>query len=170
MIATVVTESYGEFMAESDWVLLAYRMPREPSGPRVTVWRKLRRLGAVQVVDGLVALPANAKTVEAFGWLADEVIEAGGEAWTWRATGSKQQDKALRQQLKDAVTEEYAALTAEAKRAMDGPQRRTVERFRRTLRDIERRDYVAPKERDDARRAVQRVADAMDSFVPERAR
>src|SRR5438309_9923815 len=115
------------FMAESDWVLVAYRMPREPSAPRVTVWRKLRRLGAVQVVDGLVALPANAETVEAFGWLADEVIEAGGEAGTWRATGPKQQDKAPRRQLKAAVTEEYAALTAEAKRAMDGPKRRTVE-------------------------------------------
>src|SRR6266545_3383867 len=157
-------------VAESDWVLLAYRMPREPSAPRVTVWRKLRRLGAVQVVDGLVALPATAETVEAFGWLADEVVEAGGDAWTWRATGSKDQDKALRQQLKDAVTEEYAALTAEAKRAMDGPERLTVERLRRTLRDIERRDFAAPRARDDARRAVQRVADAMHSAVTERER
>src|SRR5207249_5197006 len=138
--------------------------------PRVTMWRKLRRLGAVQVVDGLVALPADPETVEAFGWLADEMIEAGGEAWTWRATGSKQQDRALRQQLRDAVVQEYVALAAEAKGAMDGPQRRTVERLRRTLRDIERRDYVAPKERDDARRAVQRLVDAMDSPVPERAR
>ena len=44
----------------SGWsgVLLAYRLPREPSGPRVTVWRKLRRLGVAQVLDGLVALPA----------------------------------------------------------------------------------------------------------------
>jgi hypothetical protein len=108
--------------------------------------------------------------VEAFGWLADEVIEAGGEAWTWRGTGSKQQDRALRQQLKDAVTEEYTALAAEAKRALDGPQRRTVERLRRSLRDIERRDYVAPRERDDARRAVQRLADSIDSVVPERSR
>src|SRR5215211_5148812 len=101
-------------MADSEWVLLAYRLPREPSGPRVTVWRKLRRLGAVQVVDGLVALPANAETVEAFGWLADEVTEAGGEAWTWSATGSKQQDLALRLRLKQAVIEEYAAVVAEA--------------------------------------------------------
>src|SRR5947208_7964707 len=120
MIATVVTPSYGGFMAESDWVLLAYRMPREPSAPRVTVWRKLRRLGAVQVVDGLVALPANAVSVEAFGWLADEVIEAGGEAWTWQATCSKEQDRLLRQKLKDAVVEEYIALAAEAKSALDG--------------------------------------------------
>src|SRR5262245_2809286 len=129
-------------------------MPREPSAPRVTVWRKLRRIGAVQVVDGLVALPANAETVEAFGWLADEVIEAGGEAWVWQATGSKQQDRALRQQLRDAVVEEYAALTAEARAASRGPQRRTVERLRRRLRDIEHPDYIAPRERDDARRAV----------------
>jgi len=157
-------------VVESEWVLLAYRMPREPSAPRVTMWRKLRRLGAVQVVDGLVALPANPETVEAFGWLADEVIEAGGEAWTWRATGSKQQDRALRQQLRDAVVQEYVALAAEAKGAMDGPQRRTVERLRRTLRDIERRDYVAPKERDEARRALRRVAESLGSVAQEGAR
>src|SRR5258708_1839751 len=27
------------------WVFLAYRLPREPSTPRIAVWRKLRRLG-----------------------------------------------------------------------------------------------------------------------------
>jgi len=148
--------------SNSAWALLAYRMPREPSAPRVTVWRKLRRLGAVQVVDGLVALPANAETVEAFGWLADEVVDAGGEAWTWTATGSKQQDRSLRQRLKSAVIEEYAAVTAEAGDVGPQPQRRTVERLRRTLREIERRDFAAPKERDDARLAVQRLSAALD--------
>jgi hypothetical protein len=156
-------------VANSEWVLLAYRLPREPSGPRVTVWRKLRRLGAVQLVDGLVALPATAETVEAFGWLADEVIEAGGDSWTWQSTGSKRQDRMLRQQLRASVVEEYRALTAEAKGAGGNPPRRTVERLRRTLRDVERRDYIAPRERDDARRAVQRLVDAADT-LKERAR
>ena len=41
------------------WVLLAYRMPREPSTPRIAVWRKLRRLGVAQIVDGLVAVPES---------------------------------------------------------------------------------------------------------------
>lgn len=124
----------------------------------MTVWRKLRRMGAVQLVDGLVALPARAETAEAFGWLADEVLDAGGEAWTWHATGSKAQSRALRQQLKNSVVEDYASLIEEAKVA--GDDRRTVERLRRTLRDIERRDFIAPKERDDARRAVQRLVEA----------
>jgi hypothetical protein len=161
---------YGAFVAEAGWVLLAYRMPREPSAPRVTVWRKLRRLGAVQLVDGLVTLPESADTIEAFDWLADEVIEAGGEAWTWRATGSKQQDRALRQQLKAAVAAEYAALATEAKDAMNRPRRRAVERMRRSLRDIERRDFTSPKERDDARRAVTRLAKSLDAVAPESTR
>src|SRR5947208_13465016 len=67
----------------TEWVLLAYRLPREPSTPRSALWRRLRRLGAAQVVDGLAALPLDARNREQLEWLAEEVIEAGGEATTW---------------------------------------------------------------------------------------
>ena len=150
---------YAGHVALSQWVLLAYRLPREPSTPRITLWRKLRRLGAVQVVDGLVALPADPRTIEAFDWLADEVVEAGGEAWTWRGTpGSKAQEQTLREQMASAVAEEYAAVLAEAKAAQDDPSRRTVARLRRDLAKIEARDHFPPKEREQARRAVERLA------------
>src|SRR5689334_19092520 len=103
----------------SEWVLLAYRLPREPSTPRITVWRKLRRLGVVQIVDGLVALPSSAKNREHFGWIADEIVEAGGEAWTWVATaGSKEQQRALVARLDDATAEEYRALLEEAEQVL----------------------------------------------------
>ena len=48
----------------SEWVLLAYRLPREPSTPRSALWRKLRRLGAAQLLDGLAALPLDARNRE----------------------------------------------------------------------------------------------------------
>jgi hypothetical protein len=63
-----------------DWVLLTYRLPREPSTPRASVWRKLRRLGVAQLADGLVALPEDARTREHLEWIADEVLAAGGTA------------------------------------------------------------------------------------------
>lgn len=142
-----------------EWVLLAYRLPREPSTPRIAVWRKLRGLGAVQLVDGLVALPADPATVEAFDWLADEVVDAGGEAWTWRATpGSKRQQRALRQRASEPVADDYLALVAEAEAAAAAPSRRTLERLRRELRNVQARDRFVVKEGEQARRAVERLA------------
>lgn len=155
--------SYGVGVPEMEWVLLAYRMPREPSTPRIAVWRKLRRLGAVQLVDGFVALPTAPATVEAFDWLADEVIEAGGEAWTWRARpGSKRQQEALRERMSAAVSEECRALITDAEEAGVEPSRRTVERLRRELRAIEGRDHFGVPERDQARAAIERLTKQLD--------
>ena len=146
--------------ADHDWVLLAYRLPREPSTPRITLWRNLRRLGAVQVIDGLAALPANPTTVEAFDWLAEAVLDAGGEAWTWQGRpGTKAQGRVLRERMAAEVAAEYKALVEEAKEA-DHPTNRTVERLRRELRRIGERDHVHPKEREQARRAVEAVGKA----------
>src|SRR5262249_11444467 len=66
-----------------EWVLFAYRIPREPSAPRIAIWRKLRRLGALQLGDGLVTLPRTPQNQERLEWLADEIGEAGGQASLW---------------------------------------------------------------------------------------
>src|SRR6266487_2356679 len=34
-------------MRETAWVLLVYKIPREPTASRATIWRKLKRLGAL---------------------------------------------------------------------------------------------------------------------------
>jgi Protein ChrB, N-terminal len=144
------------------WVLLAYRLPREPSGPRVTVWRKLRRLGAVQVLDGLVALPADARTREQLEWLADEVLEAGGEASVWLGRlGSAAQERALAQRMAEVVEADYRAVVAEAEAAVGEPEvvrRRTAARLRRELQRIGRRDFFPPDIRERAHQAVDRLA------------
>jgi hypothetical protein len=44
--------------SDSGWSLLIYRLPTQPSRVRVAVWRELRRLGALPLQQGVVALPA----------------------------------------------------------------------------------------------------------------
>jgi ChrB-like protein len=145
--------------------MLAYRLPREPSNPRVVLWRKLRRLGAVQLVDGLVTLPADARTKEQFEWLADEVEEAGGEATIWLARpGSARQERQVARRLADAAAEDYRAVTVDADAAVESgaADGRTLARLRRELRRIGQRDHFPPPERDAAHAAVRRLADVMD--------
>lgn len=62
------------------WLLMVYRVPREPSAARVYVWRKLKQIGAVALQDAAWALPATPRTREQFQWLAVEIVELGGEA------------------------------------------------------------------------------------------
>jgi hypothetical protein len=149
-----------------EWVLLAYRVPREPSTPRITVWRKLKRLGVAQVVDGLVALPLDARTKEHLEWIGDEITEAGGEATTWTARlGSVRQERELATRMAAAVAAEYQAVVDQAReavRAAAPTHRRTLSRLRRELRRIGQRDYFPPPERDVARAAVDALADAIE--------
>src|SRR5437773_12406329 len=115
------------------WVLLAYRLPREPSTPRSAFWRRLRRLGAAQLLDGLAALPLDARNREQLEWLADEVVEAGGEATIWVGElGSAAQERELARRMAEAVAADYRLLIDDAMAARaerSGPRRRTLGRL-----------------------------------------
>jgi hypothetical protein len=67
------------------WVLLVYKIPREPTSSRAAIWRKLKRLGAVLLHDAVWVLPATAWTREQFQWLTVEISELGGEAYLWES-------------------------------------------------------------------------------------
>ncbi|WP_238009542.1 Chromate resistance protein ChrB [Dactylosporangium sp. AC04546] len=147
------------------WVMLCYRLPREPSTPRITLWRKLKRLGVAQLADGLVTLPADARTREQLEWIADEVLEAGGEASIWLARpASATQERELAARMAAARAAEYDAVTAEARTASAAGARgarRTGERLRSELHRIGRRDFFPPPQRDTAHAAVRALlADA----------
>ena len=144
------------------WALLAYKLPRNPSTPRSSLWRKLRRLGAAQLLDGLAALPLDARNREQLEWLADEVVEAGGEATIWVGElASAAQERELAGRMAEAIAGEYNGLIEEAAAAREeraGRQRRTLGRLRRELRRIRARDYFPPPERELAQQAVEELA------------
>ena len=146
-------------------MLLAYRLPREPSTPRITLWRQLRRLGVVQIADGVVSLPLDARTREQLEWLAEEVVDNGGEATVWLAEpGSAAQERALAERMAAAVTAEYLKVIAEASTRPaepDAVRRRSVARLRAELRRIGSRDYFPGPISERARTAVKALGDSL---------
>lgn len=150
--------------------MLVYRLPREPSTPRITVWRKLRRLGVAQLMDGLVALPRDSRTHEALEWIAEEVVEAGGEAAIWLAEpSSRAQERTLAARMAVAIAGEYRAVSEAAQAAaaeLPASPRRTLARLRRELQRIRRRDFFPPPEREAAETAVEQLAATLEEVVP----
>jgi hypothetical protein len=69
-----------------EWIVLSYSLPSKANTPRVTLWRRLRRLGAVSRTGSVYILPADDECVESFRWLAQEIQQAGGEALVMRVS------------------------------------------------------------------------------------
>jgi hypothetical protein len=96
------------------WVVLVYKIPREPAAARVYVWRKLKRLGALLLHDAVWLLPETPWTREQFQWLAVEIRELGGEALVWQSRMVLPgQDEALIQQFVAEVESGYQAILTE---------------------------------------------------------
>jgi len=95
-------------LAQRSWVMMAYRMPREPSTPRIVVWKRLRRLGVAQPVDGLVLLPEMPSTQEGLEWIAEQVLAADGQVTLWTAAHVSPADEtATVAAMNAAVAAEY---------------------------------------------------------------
>jgi DNA-binding transcriptional regulator PaaX len=104
-------------MNEQRWLILIYRLPREPSRPRVAVWRKLKALGALYLQDGAVVLPDDAVTREQLEWLQLQIREAKGEATLWQAQpNTLGENKELVEAFNFSREEAYKALIAGAER------------------------------------------------------
>ncbi|SFE41987.1 Chromate resistance protein ChrB [Blastococcus tunisiensis] len=146
----------------SEWVLLSYRLPREPSGPRTTLWRRLKRLGVAQLGDGLVALPADARTREQLEWLAGDVAEASGTAGLWVARpASAAQEREVAAGMAAARAQEYLAVAKQcrgAAAAEPADRVRALHRARAEWRAVNRRDFFPPPEREVAAAALRELA------------
>ena len=142
---------------------MMFKVPREPSSPRIAIWRRLKALGVAQVADGVVALPADARTREQLEWVAQQVAEAGGESTLWLGRmSSARHERALAARMAQSVAEAYRAVITEAESAVGEPaSARTIGRLRRELHRISARDFFPPPERDEARARVEALANPM---------
>lgn len=96
------------------WVLLVYKIPREPTSSRALVWRKLKRLGALLLHDAVWVLPSTPWTREQFQWLAVEIGELEGEAYLWEShLLLNGQADALVQQFQSRVDATYQEILEE---------------------------------------------------------
>jgi DNA-binding transcriptional regulator PaaX len=75
-----VTEKTADKAANTNWLLLIYRVPPEPTRLRSTVWRRIKSLGAIYLQNSAAALPASAASERALRKLRREILDMSGTA------------------------------------------------------------------------------------------
>jgi hypothetical protein len=98
------------------WIVFSYSLPvKRASSARVSLWRRLQRLGAVTPKASVYVLPAQDECVEAFQWLSQEVQQIGGDAVVMRVDRFEGlADAKLVELFQEACRTKYAELEAEA--------------------------------------------------------
>jgi hypothetical protein len=114
-------ESPPDATGEPGWLLVAYRVPREPTRLRATAWRRIKALGAVYVQNSVAALPDSPANERALRSLRREIIALGGTA----------------QLLRSQVLAGSADLTSTYNAARDEEYSEIIDRCRDFLAEIE---------------------------------
>jgi hypothetical protein len=136
-------------MKASSWLLLLYSLPTNRNTERVAVWRRLKKMGAVQIKTSTYLLPDDPAQYEQFQWLAKQIRDYGGDSTLVRAQEIEGLTKEKVVSLFNAARDrEYAALR-KALQSFIARRRKSdaefaaaqLERFTRQFRELRQIDF-----------------------------
>ena len=99
---------------KSEWALLVYKVPSEPSRVRVSVWRELKRLGALYLQQAACILPARPETIEALANIRARIEELGGTSFYFEVPSQGEAtDAVLIEGFREMAAKDYAEIVEE---------------------------------------------------------
>jgi hypothetical protein len=133
----------------SSWLLLLFSLPTNRNTERVAVWRRLKKMGAVQIKTSTYLLPDETAQYEQFQWLAQQIRDYGGDSTLVRAQEIEglTEDKVIAI-FNDARAKDYAELRKSLQGFITGRKKMDaeaaaseLERFTRQFREIREVDF-----------------------------
>ncbi|WP_394699300.1 Chromate resistance protein ChrB [uncultured Sphaerochaeta sp.] len=68
------------------WLMINFTLPKEPSRVRVSVWRKLKKKGSINIGQSMWILPINDAHLIFFQEIAQEISQNQGTAYLLKST------------------------------------------------------------------------------------
>jgi len=147
-------------VAGPKWLVLTWRLPATSSTPRVATWRSLQKLGAVTLTPGAAILPYSEHLLEQLEWIAEDIVERGGDAYVLPVTElSEAEEGDIQRRMREERKQEYESLREAAEVLARRPAQRP--RLERELSALQRglaraieRDHFASSGRSRAEKAI----------------
>ena len=163
------------------WIFFSYSLPAEPSKARVYVWRQLRKLGAVST-QSIWAIPHATDRVEALKKLIEEIEKWKGTALLIAGTVLvKSQEESITQVFIDSRNEEYKEVIEKCEDyfkeiefeigrqnfifAEVEENEEELEKLKRWLKKVEKRDMVKPPLRKEALEKIKQCEIIFNDFA-----
>jgi hypothetical protein len=136
-------------MKASSWLLLLFSLPTNRNTERVAVWRRLKKMGAVQIKTSTYLLPDEAAQYEQFQWLAKQIRDYGGDSTLVRAQEIEGLTREKVISLFNAVRDQDYASLRKALQAFLARRRKSdaefaaaeLERLTRQFRELRQIDF-----------------------------
>jgi len=156
-------------MIPSSWLLLLYGLPTKQTAERVSLWRKLKKFGALPLKTSAYLLPDQPVHFERFQWLAKQVRDDGGESTLIRVSEIEGlANEEVARIFNDARAQDYRSLIKSLARLIDRNRKRRQESFRadldRSLRrfnEIREIDYFDCPNAHDAQMLLKRAGGSL---------
>ncbi len=156
-------------MKTGSWLLLLYGLPTKRNAERVSLWRKLKKFGAVQLKSSAYVLPDNPVNYERFQWLSKQIQDAGGGATLIRVAQIEgMPDERIVQMFMEARAEEYKELVAAGRevliRSKKGKSQTLageLEKLQRRFDEIREVDYFKSPSAHDAHMLLQQIGERL---------
>jgi hypothetical protein len=101
-------------MPEMSWVLLVYRVPTEPASRRVTIWRDLKRMGALYLQQCVCIFPNRADITAELDRITAKIAAMDGEYTLFDVPRLRAGDEEkIVQAIRDLRNKEYAEIVEE---------------------------------------------------------
>jgi DNA-binding transcriptional regulator PaaX len=167
------------------WLMLIYRVPSESSRARVAIWRDLKRLGSLYVQQAVCVLPDTADLREKLAGVRAHINELKGSSIFLTLTEVDEEASqtfvaGFREQSEAAYSEIIEECETKFRKEIEFERfrenytfeeaeeiRQDLEKLRRWLGKVEKRDWMGASGRDRARAKVAECERLLEEFEGE---
>jgi hypothetical protein len=151
--------------SDQKWLLLLYALPARRGSSRVSLWRQLKKSGAVALKSSTYVLPSEPEHRERFQWFAQQVRDAGGDATLIHATDIEgMPDEEIVRMFNAARAEDYMGLSADLMKFITANKRKPtdtyageLERFAARFEEVRKMDFFDCPKAQDARMRLEQA-------------
>ncbi len=166
------------------WLIIIYRVPSTPSTSRVTVWKRVKELGAYFLQQSVYILPNSESTREAVNTLKEQIQHLGGECKVLEIPSlGEEQEKEVIKGFNGNREEEYTEVMKACKELLQEIDEESIaedfhfadleenekhlQRVRELLDSVIERDYFESNSKSKATEMVKRCEEKFEIFSHE---